>query len=111
MNTSSVSTAAKRVLSVAVYNHYKRIKTKFGARGRLELDKSNILLSGTDRFGQNIAGADPCANPGCADLHYRRNRALTEAGYVGEDVENILLRLDTGGGWRYRPCGTRRHLH
>ena len=81
---------AKRVLSVAVYNHYKRIANR-GAHG-VELDKSNILLIGPTGCGKTLLAqtlAKTLDVPFCiADA-----TALTEAGYVGEDVENILLRL------------------
>ncbi len=82
---------AKRVLSVAVYNHYKRIKVG-GRLDDVEIDKSNILLIGPTGVGKTLL-AQTLARfldvPFCiADA-----TALTEAGYVGEDVENILLRL------------------
>jgi ATP-dependent Clp protease ATP-binding subunit ClpX len=81
---------AKRVLSVAVYNHYKRIANR-GAHA-VELDKSNILLVGPTGCGKTLLAqtlAKTLDVPFCiADA-----TALTEAGYVGEDVENILLRL------------------
>ncbi|MDX1600668.1 MAG: ATP-dependent Clp protease ATP-binding subunit ClpX [Anaerolineales bacterium] len=81
---------AKRVLSVAVYNHYKRISNK-GNR-QVELEKSNILLIGPTGCGKTLLAqtlAKTLDVPFCiADA-----TALTEAGYVGEDVENILLRL------------------
>src|SRR5262245_52942358 len=81
---------AKRVLSVAVYNHYKRIQND--RAGDVELDKSNILILGPTGSGKTLL-AQTLARfldvPFCiADA-----TALTEAGYVGEDVENILLRL------------------
>ncbi len=82
---------AKKVLSVAVYNHYKRIKA--GAKiDDVELQKSNILLIGPTGCGKTLLAqtlAKILDVPFCiADA-----TALTEAGYVGEDVENILLRL------------------
>ncbi len=81
---------AKRVLSVAVYNHYKRIANR--GRAEVELDKSNILLIGPTGCGKTLLAqtlAKTLDVPFCiADA-----TALTEAGYVGEDVENILLRL------------------
>ncbi len=81
---------AKRVLSVAVYNHYKRIASR--PRGGVELEKSNILLVGPTGVGKTLLAhtlARVLDVPFCiADA-----TALTEAGYVGEDVENILLRL------------------
>lgn len=81
---------AKRVLSVAVYNHYKRIAHR--GRTDVELDKTNILLMGPTGCGKTLLAhtlAKSLEVPFCiADA-----TALTEAGYVGEDVENILLRL------------------
>jgi ATP-dependent Clp protease ATP-binding subunit ClpX len=81
---------AKRVLSVAVYNHYKRIANR--GRGEVELEKTNILIVGPTGSGKTLLAqtlAKSLDVPFCiADA-----TALTEAGYVGEDVENILLRL------------------
>lgn len=81
---------AKRVLSVAVYNHYKRIASR--DKTGVELEKSNILLVGPTGCGKTLLAqtlARVLEVPFCiADA-----TALTEAGYVGEDVENILLRL------------------
>lgn len=81
---------AKRVLSVAVYNHYKRIATR-GDR-RVELDKSNILLIGPTGCGKTLL-AQTLARTLDVPFCIADATALTEAGYVGEDVENILLRL------------------
>jgi ATP-dependent Clp protease ATP-binding subunit ClpX len=82
---------AKRVLSVAVYNHYKRIQSGH-KDGEVELEKSNILMIGPTGSGKTLLArtlARILDVPFCiADA-----TALTEAGYVGEDVENILLRL------------------
>ena len=82
--------AAKVALSVAVYNHYKRIF--FGASSETELGKSNVLLLGPTGVGKT-ALAQTLART--LDVPYAITDAttLTEAGYVGEDVENILLRL------------------
>jgi ATP-dependent Clp protease ATP-binding subunit ClpX len=82
---------AKKVLAVAVYNHYKRI----GAGDRptdIELEKSNILLMGPTGCGKTLL-ARTLAKILDAPFTIADATALTEAGYVGEDVENILLRL------------------
>src|SRR5919202_3375180 len=82
---------AKKVLSVAVYNHYKRVGAGMQV-DEVELEKSNILLVGPTGCGKTLLAqtlAKIIDVPFCiADA-----TALTEAGYVGEDVENILLRL------------------
>ncbi|MGQ9657047.1 MAG: ATP-dependent Clp protease ATP-binding subunit ClpX [Fimbriimonadales bacterium] len=81
---------AKRVLSVAVYNHYKRVKT--GAGNEVELQKSNILLIGPTGSGKTLL-AQTLARILNVPFAIADATALTEAGYVGEDVENILLRI------------------
>jgi ATP-dependent Clp protease ATP-binding subunit ClpX len=81
---------AKRVLSVAVYNHYKRIKA--GSSSEVELQKSNILLIGPTGSGKTLL-AQTLARILNVPFAIADATALTEAGYVGEDVENILLRL------------------
>ncbi|MFQ5944484.1 MAG: ATP-dependent Clp protease ATP-binding subunit ClpX [Anaerolineales bacterium] len=81
---------AKRVLSVAVYNHYKRIASR--PRGDIELEKSNILLVGPTGVGKTLL-AQTLARVLDVPFCIADATALTEAGYVGEDVENILLRL------------------
>jgi ATP-dependent Clp protease ATP-binding subunit ClpX len=81
---------AKRVLSVAVYNHYKRIANR--KRGDVELEKSNILLVGPTGVGKTLL-AQTLARVLDVPFCIADATALTEAGYVGEDVENILLRL------------------
>ncbi|KPK48182.1 MAG: ATP-dependent Clp protease ATP-binding subunit ClpX [Dehalococcoidia bacterium SM23_28_2] len=82
---------AKKVLSVAVYNHYKRIAA--GSRSAdIELEKSNILLLGPTGCGKTLL-ARTLARILDAPFTITDATALTEAGYVGEDVENILLRL------------------
>ena len=83
--------AAKRVLSVAVYNHYKRIQAT-GDPQDIELDKSNILMLGPTGSGKTLL-AQTLARILDVPICITDATALTEAGYVGEDVENILLRL------------------
>jgi len=82
---------AKRVLSVAVYNHYKRIRSGGVANG-VELDKSNILIVGPTGSGKTLL-AQTLARILDVPFCIADATSLTEAGYVGEDVENILLRL------------------
>jgi ATP-dependent Clp protease ATP-binding subunit ClpX len=82
---------AKKVLSVAVYNHYKRITAGDRATD-VELEKSNILLLGPTGCGKTLL-ARTLAKILDAPFTIADATALTEAGYVGEDVENILLRL------------------
>ncbi len=82
---------AKRVLSVAVYNHYKRVNAG-GAIGDVELEKSNILVVGPTGCGKTLL-AQTLARMLDVPFCIADATALTEAGYVGEDVENILLRL------------------
>ncbi|MGA1073935.1 MAG: ATP-dependent Clp protease ATP-binding subunit ClpX [Ilumatobacteraceae bacterium] len=82
---------AKKILSVAVYNHYKRIDSKVTA-GEVELQKSNILLLGPTGCGKTHL-AQTLARMLNVPFAIADATALTEAGYVGEDVENILLKL------------------
>lgn len=85
--------AAKRALSVAVYNHYKRISLGEQAKeGDVELAKSNIMLLGPTGSGKTLL-AQTLARTLQVPFAIADATTLTEAGYVGEDVENILLRL------------------
>jgi len=90
--------SAKRKLSVAVYNHYRRIEYQSG-RGRndVELAKSNILLIGPTGTGKTLL-AQTLARQLQVPFTIVDATTLTEAGYVGEDVENILLRLYQAAG-------------
>ncbi len=82
---------AKKVLSVAVYNHYKRVSSGMQVDD-VELQKSNILLVGPTGCGKTLL-AQTLAKVLDVPFSIADATALTEAGYVGEDVENILLRL------------------
>ena len=82
---------AKRVLSVAVHNHYKRLKHS-GKAGDVELAKSNILLVGPTGSGKTLL-AQTLARTFDVPFTMADATTLTEAGYVGEDVENIILKL------------------
>ncbi len=83
---------AKRTLSVAVYNHYKRIQMSQDDENEIELQKSNILLLGPTGCGKTLL-AQTLAKLLNVPFAIADATALTEAGYVGEDVENILLKL------------------
>ncbi len=83
---------AKRVLSVAVYNHYKRVNAAAGLLDDVELQKSNVLLVGPTGSGKTLL-AQTLARVLDVPFCIADATSLTEAGYVGEDVENILLRL------------------
>ncbi len=83
---------AKRTLSVAVYNHYKRILNPNTAGDDVELEKSNILLAGPTGTGKTLF-AQTLAKMLKVPFTIADATVLTEAGYVGEDVENILVRL------------------
>lgn len=85
--------SAKRVLSVAVYNHYKRVKfSQEIADQDIEMDKSNILLIGPTGTGKTLL-ARTLAKKLNVPFAIADATTLTQAGYVGEDVENILLKL------------------
>ena len=86
--------AAKKALSVAVYNHYKRISLDAHTDDEVELAKSNILLLGPTGSGKTLL-AQTLARTLSVPFAIADATTLTEAGYVGEDVENILLKLIT----------------
>src|SRR6266542_819278 len=83
---------AKRTLAVAVYNHYKRVQMAQADDGDVELQKSNIMLLGPTGCGKTLL-AQTLARILNVPFAIADATALTEAGYVGEDVENILLKL------------------
>ncbi len=96
---------AKKVLSVAVHNHYTRLKARFNGKdeslpeelAEVELDKSNVLLLGPTGSGKTLL-AQTLAKMLDVPFAITDATTLTEAGYVGEDVENILLRLYQASG-------------
>src|SRR5216117_3256419 len=94
---------AKRTLAVAVYNHYKRINSQGGRDGGVELDKSNILLLGPTGVGKTLL-AQTLARILDVPFTIADATTLTEAGYVGEDVENILVRLLQAGEFNVSEC-------
>jgi ATP-dependent Clp protease ATP-binding subunit ClpX len=94
---------AKRTLAVAVYNHYKRINSQSGREGDVELDKSNILLIGPTGVGKTLL-AQTLARILDVPFTIADATTLTEAGYVGEDVENILVRLLQAGEFNVSEC-------
>ncbi len=88
---------AKKVLSVAVYNHYKRIATHIPRDEDVEMDKSNILMIGPTGTGKTLL-ARAMARKLKVPFAIADATTITEAGYVGEDVENILLKLIQAAG-------------
>lgn len=94
---------AKKALSVAVYNHYKRINSSSSRDNDVELDKSNILLIGPTGVGKTLL-AQTLARILDVPFTIADATTLTEAGYVGEDVENILVRLLQAGDFNVAEC-------
>ena len=94
---------AKKALAVAVYNHYKRINCSSGRDDDVELDKSNILLIGPTGVGKTLL-AQTLARILDVPFTIADATTLTEAGYVGEDVENILVRLLQAGEFNVAEC-------
>jgi ATP-dependent Clp protease ATP-binding subunit ClpX len=93
----------KRKLSVAVYNHYKRIQMNKRSTTDVELSKSNILLIGPTGTGKTLL-AQTLARILDVPFAIADATTLTEAGYVGEDVENIVLRLLQNADWDVQRC-------
>ncbi|EEU13398.1 MULTISPECIES: ATP-dependent Clp protease ATP-binding subunit ClpX [Anaerococcus] len=83
---------AKKTLSVSVYNHYKRINSNYDSKDDVELQKSNILMLGPTGSGKTLL-AQTLAKKLNVPFAIADATSLTEAGYVGEDVENIILKL------------------
>ncbi|MHB1193374.1 MAG: ATP-dependent Clp protease ATP-binding subunit ClpX [Longimicrobiales bacterium] len=94
--------AAKRALSVAVYNHYKRVNHQ-GVLDEVEIDKANILLVGPTGVGKTLL-AQTLARTLHVPFTIADATTLTEAGYVGEDVENILVRLLQAADFNIAEC-------
>ena len=94
---------AKKTLSVAVYSHYKRINSLTIRSDDVELEKSNIMLLGTTGVGKTLL-AQTLARILDVPFTIADATTLTEAGYVGEDVENILVRLLQAGDFNVSEC-------
>jgi len=100
---------AKRVLSVAVYNHYKRLEVKH-KKDDIELSKSNIMLIGPTGSGKTLL-AQTLARLLNVPFTIADATTLTEAGYVGEDVENIIQKLLQKCDYNVENAQTRHRLH
>ncbi len=100
---------AKKILSVAVHNHYKRLNHS-SKSGEVELAKSNILLVGPTGCGKTYL-AQTLARIIDVPFTMADATTLTEAGYVGEDVENIILKLLQSADYNVEPCAARHRLH
>ena len=97
--------STKKKLSVAVYNHYKRVQMNKQRGSEVELSKSNILLIGPTGTGKTLL-AQTLARILDVPFAIVDATTLTEAGYVGEDVENIILRLLQNSDWDVQKCQT-----
>ena len=97
--------ATKKKLAVAVYNHYKRIHMNKQRGGDVEVAKSNIVLMGPTGSGKTLL-AQTLARILDVPFAIVDATTLTEAGYVGEDVENIILRLLQNADWDVQRCQT-----
>ncbi len=95
--------ATKKKLAVAVYNHYKRVQMNKQRGAEVELSKSNILLIGPTGTGKTLL-AQTLARILDVPFAIVDATTLTEAGYVGEDVENIILRLLQNSDWDVQKC-------
>ena len=95
--------AVKKKLAVAVYNHYKRIRMNRQRSNEVELAKSNIMLIGPTGTGKTLL-AQTLARFLEVPFAIVDATTLTEAGYVGEDVENIILRLLQNADWDVQRC-------
>src|SRR3970040_2122183 len=94
---------AKKTLAVAVYSHYKRINSQSSRDNEVELEKSNILLIGPTGVGKTLL-AQTLARVLDVPFTIADATTLTEAGYVGEDVENILVRLLQAADFNVAEC-------
>ncbi len=94
---------AKRTLAVALYSHYKRTNSQPAREGDVELEKSNIMLLGPTGVGKTLL-AQTLARILDVPFTIADATTLTEAGYVGEDVENILVRLLQAGDFNVSEC-------